>query len=724
MQQFVRRIALNLKLFKPEKNNLRRFIFALVSIAVNFVFAYLAARFKMPFYLDTAGTIATAAVSGAFPGIMVAVATNIVCGLFNPYSLYYTLIGALIAIITVWFVNNRSIRPRYRIPLYVMGLALTGGGLALVFQWVLTGGPQFSDVSDIAQAMTGHGSGPVFFLGSLIVNIGLNIVDKALTAGLAFLVLRFLPKDLTDALSVSRWKQKPLTDSEIKKMTDVHAGRNEIGEGLPLRTRMMMMLILAAFALAIALGTTSVTLHFESTKAEYTENAKRAARFAASVVDADRINEFIKDGENAARYLQIENTLYNIRDAAAGVKYLYVLKVEKDGCYVVFDLDTEDTPAYENGEKVEFEKAFEPYLPALFAGDPIDPIESDDISGWVLTVYEPIRNGEGVTVAYAGADVSMDYLSDYVKTYLLRLILVFSGFVVLILGYGLWVSDYSIVYPVGKMVSSVEDFVSGSGEQDTLDESVRSLRRLDIRTNDEIERLYESICKMASDVTEQMRSIRHYADATAKMQNGLILTMADMVESRDSDTGAHVQKTSAYVRIILEGLKEKGYYASKLTPKYMIDVEMSAPLHDVGKINIPDAVLNKPGKLDPDEFEIMKTHTTAGKEILEKAINTVKGGSYLKEARNMAAYHHERWDGKGYPEGLHGEVIPLSARVMAVADVFDALASPRVYKPAFPLEKALAIIEEGAGAQFDPKVVEVFMEHLDEVKQVLKKYQE
>lgn len=107
---------------------------------------------------------------------------------------------------------------------------------------------------------------------------------------------------------------------------------------------------------------------------------------------------------------------------------------------------------------------------------------------------------------------------------------------------------------------------------------------------------------------------------------------------------------------------------------------------------------------------------------MENAISTVEGESYLKEARNMAAYHHERWDGKGYPEGLHGEVIPLAARIMAVADVFDALTSPRVYKPAFPLEKALEILEEGKGTQFDPKCVEVFFDELPEVRYILKKY--
>ena len=120
----------------------------------------------------------------------------------------------------------------------------------------------------------------------------------------------------------------------------------------------------------------------------------------------------------------------------------------------------------------------------------------------------------------------------------------------------------------------------------------------------------------------------------------------------------------------------------------------------------------------------MKTHTIYGKEIMEKAISTVEGENYLKEARNMAAYHHERWDGKGYPEGLHGEVIPLSARIMAVADVFDALTSPRVYKPAFPLEKALQIMEEGSGTQFDPKCINAFFDALPEVKIVLRKYQD
>ena len=150
-------------------------------------------------------------------------------------------------------------------------------------------------------------------------------------------------------------------------------------------------------------------------------------------------------------------------------------------------------------------------------------------------------------------------------------------------------------------------------------------------------------------------------------------------------------------------------------------VVKSAPLHDVGKIYIPDSILNKTGTLTDEEFEIMKSHTTWGRTIIDKAISEVEGDSYLHEARNMAAYHHERWDGKGYPEGLKGAEIPLSARIMAVADVFDALTSPRVYKKAFSLSKVVAMIEEDKGIKFDPKCVEVLIEAMPEVKKALKK---
>ena len=703
-----------------KKYSLWRNLVILISIAVNVLLSYIVHVLQLPFYLDTAGTVVSSALGGVFSGIITAVMTNLLCNAFNPLSMFYSLIGVLIAVCTAWFFRRHRDRQVGSIFLFILTLALLGGVQGTVFQWALLGGPQFEDVAYLAGSIAGGDSGTGFFFASMLINIGLNIADKGICSGAAFLVLYFIPAAVKKAIRESCWMQKPPTDEEIARIA-----RRAKSERYSLQKRMTVMLTVTAFGLALILSWISVRLSYESTKEEYKKSAVNAAEFAASVVNPYMIENYLRDGREAPGYNKTEETMYRIRDGAPGVVYLYILRVEDDGCRFIFDLEADDgEEPFDIGDFSPFEEAFEPYVDALKAGEEIEPIESIDRFGWLITAYAPIRDLYGNTVAYAGADASMSYVSDFVRNYLLRFLLIFSGFMVLILAYGQWTSGYFLIYPTGSVAAAVEAFMQEGvdQDQDLLDDTVRGLRALDIRTGDEIERLYNAICKMASNTAEQMRSMRHYSEATAQMQNGLIVTMADMVESRDSDTGAHVQKTAAYVRIILEGLKRKGYYAGKLTPKFMTDCESSAPLHDVGKINIPDAVLNKPGKLTDEEFEIMKTHTTAGREIMEKAINTVKGGSYLKEARNMAGYHHERWDGKGYPEGLHGEVIPLSARIMAVADVFDALTSPRVYKPAFPLEKALEIITEGAGKQFDPKVVEVFMDALPEVKLVLKKY--
>ena len=689
-----------------------RRIACLLGILLNCALAYLVWFFKLPFHLDTPGTIAVAALAGSFPGIVTAMATNIVCSLFNPNALYFSILNVLIALLTAWFARRGLLKKAGGMLCHLLVITFIGGVLGICMQWILLKGPQFNDVAQTAGVLFGT-RGVSYFFGTLLISFILNFVDKGISAGMAVLSLRFVPDKVRDAIWRSYWKQTPLTSEEI---------RREKKEGRSLERDTSVMLALVAFVLAVIICWISIKLYYEDLKKQYSENALNAAKFAAEIVDGDSVEEYIREGEEAEGYSETKHLLAKIRENAPGVEYLYVIRVGREHCTAVFDVETEEMEGWQPGEIVPIEESFEPYLEQLLKGNEIDPVESDESFGWLLTIYYPIRDSGGKTVCYAGADVSMNYLSDYTVDFLLKALFIFSGFFVLIVGFGLTYSAFRIVYPINRITAAAKSFADherGAGE---IDKKVREMRAIKVHTDDEVEELYNALCRMEADMAEQVRELSYYSDATSKMQNGLIITMADMVENRDSDTGAHVQKTAAYVKIILEGLKRKGYYPEKLTPRYMVDVEMSAPLHDVGKIHIPDAILNKPARLTEEEFEIMKTHTTAGKQIMENAISTVEGENYLKEARNMAAYHHERWDGKGYPDGIHGEVIPLSARIMAVADVFDALTSPRVYKPAFPLEEALQILRDGAGTQFDEKCIEVFLEALPEVKRVLRKF--
>ncbi|MCM1283349.1 MAG: HD domain-containing protein [Roseburia sp.] len=194
-----------------------------------------------------------------------------------------------------------------------------------------------------------------------------------------------------------------------------------------------------------------------------------------------------------------------------------------------------------------------------------------------------------------------------------------------------------------------------------------------------------------------------------RMQEGIILSFANMVESRDHVTGGHIKRSSGYVRILADKLAQMDLFPEFQDPEYIKDICMAAPLHDIGKIAIPDSILNKPGKYEPQEYEIMKKHPLLGGNILDETLSTLEDQKYYQIAWQTAMFHHERWDGNGYPTRLSGEEIPLCARVMAIADVFDALTSRRPYKDEFTLEQAFDIIYEGKGTQFDPRLVDVCM---------------
>jgi len=213
--------------------------------------------------------------------------------------------------------------------------------------------------------------------------------------------------------------------------------------------------------------------------------------------------------------------------------------------------------------------------------------------------------------------------------------------------------------------------------------------------------------------------IHDRTNSLKRLKNGLVTVLANMVERRDMMTGSHVERTTKYIRILLDRMLRHKVYYEELIQWNIETVISSVRLHDIGKIAVSDMLLNKKGSFTSEEFEKMKMHASEGEGIIEDIIVESGDGFFLQHAKLFAGYHHERWDGSGYPHGLKGLEIPLQGRIMAVVDVYDALVSNRPYKEAFDHNKAVDIIREGRGTHFDPNIVDIFLEYEQDFYKIL-----
>ena len=240
------------------------------------------------------------------------------------------------------------------------------------------------------------------------------------------------------------------------------------------------------------------------------------------------------------------------------------------------------------------------------------------------------------------------------------------------------------------------------------------------------------IVRRTKDLQASQATLQDYADnLTAKvqekteevleLQNVVLATLTDLVEFRDNPTGGHIRRTQLYLKALTDELIRQDSVYREEIEKWNIDFFLqSAQLHDVGKLTISDVILNKPGKLTKEEFEIMKTHVTAGVDAIERILSHTKKHAFLNHALLITGTHHEKWDGSGYPIGLRGRNIPLEGRLMAVADVYDALVSERPYKKIISVEEAYDIIEKGSGTHFDPVIADAFRSAKDEFTRIVK----
>lgn len=539
---------------------LRGILFCLGAVVLNVVGTVIGSRLGDIFYFDTIGTMIVAAVSGYFPGILVALLSNILTSVIVPSRAYYAIINVLIAVVTTYFYNRGYLRHFVTRILYVLIIAFFGGALSNLIEW----------------GISGH-----LFAEQMGLNLLHNIPDKIICAVIAYAVVHAMPMHLREMMHNVGWMQNPVSDRVMKEI------RKDRSRHMSIRTKIVIALVVASVAIAVVVVAISVSVFAE--------------------------------------------------------------------------------------------------------------LMSSDI-------------GIGNT----------ERLQGFEREFIVRVISMCSGFLVLIIAAGIWLAKYHIIYPLNTMVYRSKRF-DFSDEQSRI-HNVEKIRDVGIHTGDEIENLYFAYLQSIEETMVNFTYMNQRTEELDKFQSGLIMVLADLVENRDSSSGDHVRKTASYVAIALYKMREMGFYTDQLTDKFISDVIKSAPLHDIGKIQIPDAILNKPARLTDEEFEIMKKHTVFGAAVLQQALDTLPYSDYLREAKNLTAHHHEKWNGTGYPDGLAGEDIPLSARVMAVADVFDALVSKRCYKEPYSFEDAMEIIRKDAGTHFDPKVAEAFLAAADEVRATSERY--
>ncbi|MBQ4226384.1 MAG: HD domain-containing protein, partial [Oscillospiraceae bacterium] len=618
----------------PKTKLINSIILLTAGTAVNFLLSVLAHTLGLPLYLDSIGTIAVSAIGGFIPGICIGIITNMINCINDPASVYYAIISILIAVAAVVFNKKKPLS--FRSPLHLLFLTLTlafiGGGIGTFIPWLIDG-LEF-DNNTISEKLTEIGMS--LPSAQLTGNLIMDILDKAVSVILSVSIISLIPDRIKEKLHYSAWKQHPLTNEQTRTINKMQC------RTLSLRTKIMLafsssLILLAAFATGI-----SYVLFRDATISQHIKFVSGITTIMTDIVNGDDVDRFISEGHSAEGYDETEKKLELLLKSDDDIEYIYVYRIENDGCHVVFDIDTSEQAGAEPGDIIPFDSSFASYIPTLLAGGEIEPIITDDTYGHLLTVYKPIFDSSGKCVCYAAADVQMQNISAYGRNFLTSMVLVFLAFFLVVSIIVLYSIEYSFVLPLNAISYTSEKFAYDSDE--SIHMSMRKMEELKISTGDEIENLYHAVVKTESDVVKQLEDILKKSETINKMQEAFILVLADMVENRDKSTGDHIKKTASYVRIVLNRMKASGY---DISDEYIDNVVASAPLHDIGKIKIPDTILGKPGRLTDSEFDIMKTHTRVGRDIIQKVMELVPESDKLDEALSISHYHHEKWNGKG-----------------------------------------------------------------------------
>lgn len=494
------------------------------ALLLNLVGSLITKLLGLPIFFDTIGTIFIAALGSYMPGIAVGFLTNLLKAPFDPMQMYFSSISILIAILTTFFARKGFFNHFGKALMLIPLLALVVGTCALFIENFLTTASVLQSVHNIHLNFT--------------QNLVYDFIDKIISILFAFFILKKIPPHIRHSFRLIGQRQAPLTEEMKNAVEEIQYSSSS------LRTKILLILTLSAFFVSFSIAFISYVLFRDGAISDRIKGVESMDSVVLNEIDPKRVDDYIKLGRDAEDYVEVEQKLYGIKHSSVDVKYLYVYRMLDNGCQVVFDLNATDLEADKPGTIVDYDSAVLKYKADLIAGKPIPPIISDDEYGYLLTLYKPLYDANGKCQCYAAVDFSMDNFSEYIRSFVAQLLILFIGCFIFIFVMGLWFIENNIILPVNTMAYCAQNFSYDNKEE--RDKNIERIKSLQISTGDEIENLYNSLIKSTENISTYLE---HLQIAKIQVENMKVKVYAmDELANTDSLTG--IRNKTAYTTMI------------------------------------------------------------------------------------------------------------------------------------------------------------------------------
>lgn len=475
-------------------------------------------------------------------------------------------------------------------------------------------------------------------------------------------------------------------------------------------TKITLGFIFAILFLGIVIFICCEYYSINAAKNNYKQLTESCARSAAYSLFNMPVDDYLKNGKTREYYDQLATLVSICKHFGLKYLYVYVPDFSKNQLTTIFYVDGKsdrNLKGRELGTVVDW-KITQLEKDAFAGKDTKDVYITKNFMGHTISSYAAVYNLDDEPIALVGADLDFEIVKNKIMNNILITVFFLSVCLTLIYTVLIVFLKRMFIKPVLKISMRMANFAASNS---------RDFKPLKVKTDDEIGIMAKSFNKMVFDINSYIKKI-------TDTQMETIFSLAKLAQSRDDDTGKHLERVQQYCKILAEQLFVNSPYSHLIDKTFIENIYHASPLHDIGKVGISDTVLLKNGKLSEEEYERIKKHTIIGYETLQEVHTKFGENAFLEMGMVMALFHHERFDGSGYPMGLSGEEIPLAARIMALADVYDALSTKRVYKPVFDNDKCVEIIKEESGKLFDPVIVEAFLEIKDKFFEIREKMED